>query len=131
MATWEIREPVLSEALQRKNERFDLASWTASGCFDCCFILEEKFFWVRVSIKLREDSWVEAWRPLELFEFCQKRSAKALLRLMLMQHYIFSFLFIRVQLFFDDNGLVAKPLGLRRLRHRLRVLPRVCCNIAK
>ena len=85
---------MLSEALQRKNECFDLACWTASGCFDCCFILEEEFFWVGVSVKLREDSWVEAWRPLELFEFCRKRSAKAFLRPMLMWHYIFAFLFI-------------------------------------
>jgi hypothetical protein len=96
VATREIGVPMLSEALHQMNECFDLAGWTASGCFDGCFVPEEEFFWVGVFAILREDSWVEAWRPLELFEFCQKRSAKALLRLMLMRHYIFVFLFIRV-----------------------------------
>ena len=70
MATSEVGVPVLSEALQRKNECFDLAIGAASGRFDCSFILEEEIFWVGVSVKLREDCWVEAWRPRELFELC-------------------------------------------------------------
>jgi len=64
VATWEFGVPVLSEALQRMNECFDLAGWTTSGCFDGCFVIEKEFFWVGVSVILREDSWVEAWRPV-------------------------------------------------------------------
>ena len=52
VATSEVGVPVLSEALQRKNECFDLASWAASGCFDGRFILEEEVFWVGVPIEL-------------------------------------------------------------------------------
>ena len=51
---------MLSEALQRKNEYFDLASRAASGCFDGRFVLEEEIFWVGVSVELQENSWVEA-----------------------------------------------------------------------
>ena len=47
-----------------------------------------------------------------------------MLWLMLMRHHILAFLFIRVGIFLDENGLLAKPLGLRCLRHRLRGLAR-------
>ena len=57
---WEVGVPVLSEALQRENECFDLASRAASGCFDGRFVLEEKVFWVGIPIELRENGGVEA-----------------------------------------------------------------------
>ena len=94
VAGWEIGVLVLSGALQRKNECFDLASRAASGRFVCCFILEEEIFWVGVSVKLWEDCWVEAWRPRELFELRRERRAKALLWPMLMRYYLFAFLFV-------------------------------------
>ena len=47
---------VVREALQRKDECFDLARRAASGCFDGRFVLEEEIFWVGVTVKLRENS---------------------------------------------------------------------------
>ena len=55
---------MLSEALERKDNRLDFACQAASGCFDGHFVLEEEIFWIGVSIELRENSGVEAWRPL-------------------------------------------------------------------
>ena len=111
MAIWKVRVPVLCEAPQGKNEGFDLAGGTASGCFDCCFVFEEKFSWVGVSVILRENVRVEMWRPLELFELYQKKGAKAsLLWLMLLLYYcILAFFFVGVQLFFDNDRFMAKP----------------------
>ena len=122
--TREVGVPVLSEALQRKNECFDLAIRATSGRFDCSFILEEGIFWVGVSVKLREDCWVEAWRPRELFELCRERRGEALLRSKLMLHYVLSFLFIRVLVFFDEDGLLEKPARLVHLLRGLRGLAR-------
>ena len=48
----EIGVPMLSEALQREDERFYFASRAASGCFNGRFILEEEIFWVGVPIEL-------------------------------------------------------------------------------
>ena len=52
MYTWEVGVPMLSEALEREDKRFDFACRAASGCFDCRFVLEEEVFWVGVTIKL-------------------------------------------------------------------------------
>ena len=43
---------------------------------------------------------------------------------MLMRNRVLAFLFIRVGIFLDENGLLAKPLGLRCLQHGLRGLAR-------
>ena len=75
----EVGVPVVREALQRKDECFDLASRAASGRFDGRFVLEEEIFWVGVSVELRKNSWVEPWRPRELFELCRERCGEALL----------------------------------------------------
>ena len=83
--------------------------------------LRRKSFWVGVSVELRENSGVEAWRTRELFELCGERRGEALLRSKLMWHHVLAFLFVRV-LFFNENGLLAKSLGLRRLLHGFRVL---------
>ena len=91
---WEVGVPVLSEALQRENECFDLASRAASSCFDGHFVLKEEIFWVEVSIELRENSWVEAWRPWELLDLCRERCGEALLWPVLMRHHVFAFLFV-------------------------------------
>ena len=85
---------MLSEALQQEEKCFYFACRAAPGSFDDRFVLEEEIFWVGVSVKLRDDCWVEAWGPWELFELCRERRAKALLWMMLMWHYIFAFLFI-------------------------------------
>ena len=113
---------MLSEALKRKDECFDFACRAASGCFDGRFILEEKIFWVGVFVELWENSGVEAWRPRELFELCGQRRAEALLRSKLMWHHVLAFLFVRVLFFFNDNGLLAEPMGLRHLLHGFGVL---------
>ena len=55
---------MLSETLEKKDNRFEFACQAASGCFDGRFVLEEEIFWIGVSIELRENSGVEAWRPL-------------------------------------------------------------------
>ena len=94
VATWEVGVLVLSEAFERKNEYFDFAYRAASGCFDGRFVLEEEIFWVGVSVELWKNSWVEAWRPQELFELCRERRGEALLRPVLMRHFIFTLLFV-------------------------------------
>ena len=45
-----------------------------------------------------------------------------LLRTKLMWHPVLAFLFIRVLFSFNDNWLLEKPLGLRRLLHGFGVL---------
>ena len=111
---------MLSEALERKDNRFDFACRAASECFDGRFVLVEEIFCIGVSIELRENSGVEVWRPRELFEFCRERSGEALLQskllwLKLMWHPILAFLFVRVLLFFDEDRLLENPLRLRCL----------------
>ena len=119
--------PMLSEAFERKDKRFDFACRATSGCFDCCFVLEEEIFWVGFSIELRENGWVESGRPRELFKFYGERSCEVLLRAnllrtKLMWHPVLAFLVIRVLFSFNDNWLLAKPLRLRRLLHGPGVL---------
>ena len=87
-------------------------------------VLEEEIFWVGVFVELREDSWVETWRPRELFELCRKRRGEALLWSKLMLHHVLSFLFVRVLPFFDEDGLLEKPVRLRHLLHGFRGLAR-------
>ena len=118
---------MLSEAFERKDKRFDFALRATSGCFDCCFVLEEEIFWVGFSIELRENGGVESGRPRELFKFYGERSCEVLLRAKLLQmklmwHHVLTFLFIQVLFSFNDNWLLAKPLGLRRLLHGPGVL---------
>ena len=115
---------MLSEALERKDNRFDFACRAASECFDGRFVLVEEIFCIGVSIELRENSGVEVWRPRELFEFCRERRGEALLWSKLMMHHVLSFLFVRVLLFFDEDGLLEKPARLRRLLHGLQGLAR-------
>ena len=115
VAIREVRVLVLSEAFKGKNECFDFACRAASGCFDGRLVLEEEIFWVGVSVELRENSGVEAWRPRELFELCREGRGEALLRTKLMLYHVLSFLFIRVLPFFDENGLLEKPMRLRCL----------------
>ena len=115
---------MLSEAFEREDKRFDFACRAASGCFDCRFVLEEEIFWVGFAIELRENGGVESGRPRELFEFCRERRGEALLWSKLMMHRVLSFLFIRVLLFFDEDGLLEKPARLRRLLHGLQGLAR-------
>ena len=86
--------------------------------------VEEEIFWVRVSIVLRENSWVEAWRPRELFELCQEGRGEASLRTKLMLQHVLSILFVRILPFFDENGMLEKPVRLRRLLHSLWGLAR-------
>ena len=129
---------MLCEALQQEDECFDFACRSASGCFDGRFVLEEEIFWVGVPIELWENGGVEAWWPRELFEFYGERCGKVLqqtklLRTKLMWHPVIAFLFVRV-LFFNESGLLPKPLGLRRLLHRSGVLtkgPHHCQTISK
>ena len=52
---------MLSEALQREDERLYFACHAASGCFNGLFVLEEEIFWVGVSIELWENGGVESW----------------------------------------------------------------------
>ena len=115
---------MLSEALKRKDECFDFACRAASGCFDGRFILEETIFWVGVSVELWENSRVEAWRPRELFELCRVGRGEALPRTKLMLHHVLSFLFVRVLPFFDENGLLEKPMRLRHLLYSFKGLAR-------
>ena len=124
---------MLSETLEKKDNRFEFACQAASGCFDGRFVLEEEIFWVGVPIELWENGGVQAWRPQELFELCRERHGEALLRSRLLLHHELSFLFVRV-LFFNESGLLPKPLGLRRLLHRSGVLtkgPHHCQTISK
>ena len=113
---------MLSEALQREDKCFDFACRATSGCFDGRFVLEEKVFWVGIPIELRENGGVEAWGPRELFELCGERRGEALLRVKVLRskllwHHVLAFLFVRVLFFFNDNGLLAEPMWLRRLLH--------------
>ena len=99
VATWEVRVPMLSEALQREDKRFDFACRASSGCFDGRFVLEEEVFWVGIPIELRENGGVEAWRPQELFELCRERRGEALLRAKVLRskllwHHVLAFLFV-------------------------------------
>ena len=111
VSVWKVRVPVLCEAPQGENEGFDLASGTSSGCFDRPFVLVEEFSWVGVTIILWEDGRVEAWWPLELFEFRRKRGAEAssVLPMLLLHHSVFAFFFVGVHLFLDDDGSWEKP----------------------
>ena len=59
----EVGVPMLTEALQREDERFYFACHAAPGCFDGLFVLEEEIFWVGVSIELWENGGVESWWP--------------------------------------------------------------------
>ena len=118
---------MLSEALQRENECFDLARRAASSCFNGRFVLEEEVFWVGIPIELQENGGVEAWWPRELFEFYGERCGEVLLwmklsRTKVMWHHVLAFLFVRVLFSFNENGLLAKPLRLRRLLHGSGVL---------
>ena len=118
---------MLSEALQRKEKCFYFASGAASGCFNCCFVLEEEIFWVGVPIVLWENGGVESWWPRELFEFYGERSGEVLLRTKLLRtkmmwYHVLAFLFVLVLFSLNDNWLLAKPLGLRRLLHGPGVL---------
>ena len=127
MAASEVGVPMLSKALEREDERFYFACRATSGCFDGRFVLEEEIFWVGVPIELWENGGVQAWRPQELFELYGERRGEALLwskllRLNLMWHHILAFLFVRVLFSLNDNWLLAKPLGLRRLLHGPGVL---------
>ena len=79
VATWEVVVPMLSEALQREDKRFDFACRAASGCFDGRFVLEEEIFWVGFPIELWENGGVEAWWPRELFKFYGERCGEVLL----------------------------------------------------
>ena len=125
--TREVGVPVLSEALQRKEKCFYFASGAASGCFNCCFVLEEEIFWVGVPIVLWENGGVETWWPRELFEFHGEGRGEVLLwmkllRMKVMWHHVLAFLLIRELFSFDENRLLAKPLRLRRLLHGSVVL---------
>ena len=129
MAASEVGVPMLSEALEREDQRFDFACRATSGCLDCCFVLEDEIFWIGVSVELRENSGVEAWRLRELFELCGERRGEVLLwmklsRTKVMWHHVLAFLFVRVLLFFDEDGLLEKPVRLRRLLHGPRGLAR-------
>ena len=118
---------MLSEAFEQEDKCFDFACRAASGCFDCHFVLEEEIFWVRFSIQLRENGWVESGRPRDLFKFYGERSCEVLLwakllRTKLMWHPVLAFLFIRVLFSFYDNWFLAKPLRSRHLLHGRVVL---------
>ena len=60
VAAWDVGVPMLSEALERKDNRLDFACQAASGCFDGRFVFAEEIFWIGVSIELRENGGVEA-----------------------------------------------------------------------
>ena len=66
--------PMLSEAFERKDECFDFACRAASGCFDVLIVHEEEIFWVGVSVELRENSEVDAWRPREFFRTMRREA---------------------------------------------------------
>ena len=68
---------------------------------------------------------VEAWGPRELFEFYGEGRGGVLLWMKLlwaklMWYHVLALLFVRVMIF--DDGLLAKPLRLRRLLHGFGVL---------
>jgi len=106
---------VLCEAPQGENEGFDLAGGASSGCFNYRFVLEEEFSWVGVSVVLWEDGQVEAWWPLELFEFHRKRSdeTSSVLPMLLLHHFVFTLFFVGVH-----DGSWARPYRLRCVRRR-------------
>ena len=97
---------MLCEAPQREDEGFDHADGTFSGGFDCNFVLEKELSRVGVSVVLRENCRIEAMRPLELFEFHRERGAEAsaVLPMLLLQHSVVAFFFVRVPFFLDDDG---------------------------
>ena len=117
---------MLCEALQREDECFDFACRSTSRCFDGRFVLEEEVFWVGVPIELWWDGEVEAWRPRELFEFDREGRGEVFLwmklsRTKVLWHHVLAILFVR-ELFSNENGLLVKPLRMRRLLHRSGVL---------
>ena len=130
---------MLSEAFQREDKCFYFACRAASRSFDGHFVLEEEVFRIGFPIKLRENGGVEVWWPRELFEFYGERRDEVLLWMKLLQmkmmwYHVLAFLFVRVLFSFNENGLLAKPLRLRRLLHRSGVLtkgPHHCQTISK
>ena len=118
---------MLSEALQQEEKCFYFACRAAPGCFDIRFVLNEEIFWVGFPIELWENGGVEAWWPRELFEFYGERRGEVLLwmklsRTKVMWHHVLAFLFVRVLFSFNENGLLAEPLRLKRLLHGSGVL---------